>query len=108
MQFEIIFCRSSGNTAAVEVQRGSVRLTALKIGAWLLYHWTPFNDLSPDEASSPGYRHAVERQNMGPDLPYGFEVWHGTKLLCVLWADSGAFEVARFIRGSWEDKVLAL
>jgi hypothetical protein len=92
----------------VEVQRGSVRLTALKIGAWLLYHWTPFNDLSPDEASSPGYRHAIERQYMRPDLPYGFDVWHGTKLLSILWANDGTFEVVGFIRGPWEDEALAL
>jgi hypothetical protein len=92
----------------VEVQRDLVWLTALEIGPWLLHRWTPFNDLSPGEASSPGYRHAIERQSARPDLPYGFEVFHGAKVLSVLWADDGAFEVATFVRGSWEDDALAL
>ena len=26
------------------------------------------------------------------DLPYGPEVWHGAKVLSVLWADDGRFE----------------
>lgn len=55
----------------VEVQRGPVRLTTLETGPWVLHHWTPFSDLSPDEASSPGYRHALERQHDRLDLPYG-------------------------------------
>jgi len=29
-------------------------------------------------------------------------------VLSVLWADTGAFEVVDFIRGPWEDDVLAL
>jgi len=31
----------------LEVQRGAVRLTALRTGPWAFEHWTPFNDLSP-------------------------------------------------------------
>jgi hypothetical protein len=75
---------------------------------WVLHHWTPFSDLLPDEASSPGYRHALERQHGTPDLPYGLEVWRGAKVLSVLWADDGAFEVVTFVRGSWEDGALGL
>jgi hypothetical protein len=67
-------------------------------------HWTPFNELSPGEASSPGYRHALERQHARPDLPYGLDVWHGAKVLGVLWADDGAFEVVTFLRGPWKMK----
>ena len=92
----------------VEVQRGAVRLTVLELGPWVFHHWTPFNDLSPDEASSPGYRHAVERQHARPDLPYGLEVWRGGKVLSVLWADDGTFDVASFARGPWEDEALVL
>jgi hypothetical protein len=43
-----------------------------------------------------GYRHALERQHTRPDLPYGLDVWHGAKVLGVLWADDGAFEVVTF------------
>jgi hypothetical protein len=72
-------------------------------------HWTPFSGLSPGEASSPGYRHALERQHTAPDLPYGLNVWRaGTKVLSVLWADNGAFDVVDFARGSWEAEALAL
>ncbi len=93
----------------LEVQRDSVRLTALRIGNWVFEHWTPFNELMSGEASSPGYRHALERQHTAPDLPYGLDVWHaGTKVLSLLWADNGAFEVIGFVRGGWETEALAL
>lgn len=93
----------------LEIQRDAVRLTVLRTGEWVFEHWTPFNDLSPEEASSPGYRHALQRQHTALDLPYGLNVWRaGTKVLSVLWADSGAYEVAEFSRGDWEAKALAL
>lgn len=93
----------------LELQRGSVRLISLQIGPWTFAHWTPFNALAPEEASSPGYRHALERQHEGPGLPYGIEIWHdGMRVLSVLWADDGTSEVGRFVRGSWEDDALAL
>jgi hypothetical protein len=93
----------------LEVQRGSVRLISLQMEPWSFDHWTPFNELSPGEASSPGYRHALERQRTRPDLSYGLDVWHGAKvMLSILWADDGAFEVVSFIRGPWEDEALAL
>ncbi len=45
----------------LEIQRSPVRLVALRTGPWTVEHWTPFGELSPDEASSPGYRHALGR-----------------------------------------------
>ena len=51
----------------LEAQRGSVRVISLQMHPWVLNHWTPFNELSPGEASSPGYRHALERQRTTPD-----------------------------------------
>ena len=93
----------------LEVQRGPVRLVALRMAPWTIGHWTPFGDLSPGEASSPGYRHALGRQHTRPDLPYGLEVRRdGATVLRVLWADDGASEVAAFVRGPWEEEALAL
>jgi hypothetical protein len=93
----------------LETQRGEVRVVALVTGPWRIEHWTPFADLSPDEASSPGYRHAVERQRARPDLPYGLDVRRdGARVLGVLWSDDGASEVVAFVRGPWEDEALAL
>ena len=93
----------------LELQRGPVRLVALRTGPWTFEHWTPFCDLSPEEASSPGYRHAVERQRTRPDLRYGLDVRHdGTQVLGVLWSEDGASQVAVFVRGPWEDEALAL
>src|SRR4051794_21639979 len=93
----------------LEIQRDAVRLIALRTEAWAIEHWTPFNELSRGEASSPGYRHALEQQHTVPDLPYGLNIWHaGTKVLSVLWADDGAFKVVEFARGSWEDEALTL
>jgi hypothetical protein len=93
---------------ALEVQRDTVRLVELCMDPWIFRSWTPFSALLPGEASSPGYRHAIERQRSRPDLPYGLEVWHGTQVLRVLWADNGAFQVASFVRGPWEAVAMAL
>ena len=92
----------------LEVQRDAMRIVSLQLGPWLLNHWTPFNELPPEQASSPGYRHSLARQHTRPDLPYGLEVWRGTKVLSVLWADDGSFAVESFVRGTWEDEALAL
>jgi len=93
----------------LEVQRDVVRVMMLRTGKWLIEHWTPFNDLSPEEASSPGYRHALQRQRTVPELPYGLDVWHsGARVLSVLWADSGICKVVEFRRGGWEAEALAL
>jgi len=93
----------------LEVQRGTLRLVTLRTGPWTVTHWTPFNDLASDEASSPGYRHALERQQAGPVLPYGIEVWHNAdKVLCMLWADDGTSEVISFDCGPWEGEALRL
>jgi hypothetical protein len=96
---------------AVQMQRDTVRLTELRIGVWAFRHWTPFNELGGDEASSPGYRHAVERQRARRALPYGLDVWHGAelaKVMRILWAQDGTIEVANFVRGPWEEEVLVL
>ena len=98
--------RLSGNQ---EVQRDAVRLISLQVGLWSITHWTPFNELASGEALSPGYRHALERQQAAPSLPYGLEVSHdGSKVLGILWADDGSWEVATFHRGPWEKDVLSL
>ena len=94
---------------ALEVQRGPLRLVVLRTGPWTVEHWTPFSDLSPDEASSPAYRHALERQRAASDLPYGLDLRRdGARVLGVLWSDDGASEVVAFVRGPWEDEALAL
>ena len=94
---------------SLECQRDAVRLITLQRDPWLLKHWTPFNDPSPDQAASPGYRHALTRQRTRLELPYGLEVWRDDgKLLSVLWSEDGPFEVDSFVRGSWEDEALAL
>lgn len=92
----------------LEVQRDTVRVTELRLDAWVFRHWTPFNELTPGEASSPGFRHAIARQRTRRTLPYGLDVWRGATVLRILWADDGTIEVAGFVRGPWEDEVLAL
>ena len=93
----------------LELQRGPVRRVVLRMDPWTIEHWTPFNELSPGEASSPGYRHALERQRARPDLPYGLDVRReGATVLRVLWSYDGTSEVVAFVRGPWEDEALAL
>jgi hypothetical protein len=43
----------------LEVRRDAMRLIAWQVGGLLIQHWTPFYDLAPGQASSPGYRHAI-------------------------------------------------
>ena len=93
---------------AVQTQRDTVRLTELRMAPWTFCHWTPFNELTNDEASSPGYRHAVERQRTRQTLPYGLDVWHAEKVLSIMWARDGAIVVTSFIRGPWEELALKL
>src|ERR1035441_4853637 len=52
----------------LEVQRDTVRLVEHRMEPWVFRYWTPFSALVPGEASSPGYRHAIERQHTRPDL----------------------------------------
>jgi hypothetical protein len=93
----------------VGVQRDAVRLTELRIRGWVFHLWTPFNELGREEASSPGYRHAVERQRARKALPYGLDIWEGAaRVLRILWSGDGTVDVARFVRGQWEDEVLRL
>ena len=92
----------------LEVQHCAVRLKTWALDGWMFRHWTPFSDLAQDEASSPGYRHALKRQHGKPDLLYGLEIWREMKVLSILWADHGTFEVTCFVRGGWEDDALAL
>jgi hypothetical protein len=97
--------REHGNLLA---QRDVVRMIELRRDLWIFQHWTPFNDPAPDEAASPGYRRAIERQHTRPDLPYGLDIWHGVHVLRILWADDDAIDVAIFVRGDWEKDVLTL
>ncbi len=92
----------------LEVQRDHVRMISFEQPPWIVHHWTPFNELQAGEASSPGYRHAVERQRATLDMPYGLEVWHDKMVLRVLWADDGRTQVESFIRGPWEEMALSL
>jgi hypothetical protein len=101
--------REHGVLQDIEDKSSPLRLLVLEREIWRFVHWTPFNALSPGQASSPGYRHALEDQHTRLDLPYGLDVWHdGSNVLSMLWADAGTFEVLTFHRGDWEVAVLAL
>lgn len=94
---------------AIQVQRDAVRVTELRIGVWIFRLWTPFSELSQEEASSPGYRRAIERQRARKALPYGLDIWYGkTKVLRVLWSDDETIEVMIFVHGPWMEEVLLL
>lgn len=93
----------------IELQDGQLRLVRLQLGPFQCSHWTPFRNLGSEEASSPGYRHALQRQRDEPDLPYGLRITRdGTNLLTLLWAEDGRFAVVQFLPGKWEEEVCAL
>ncbi len=93
----------------LQEQWGGLRRITLAIVPWSFSHWTPFKHLASGEASSPGYRHAVEQQRAGPTLEYGLDIrHHGTQVLGILWSDDGSVAVNVFVRGDWEAEALAL
>lgn len=101
--------REHGTLEDLEDKNGSLRLVVLEKPPWRFVHWTPFNALAAGEASSPGYRHALERQHTRPDIPYGLDVSHeSVKVLSILWADSGTSAVISFIRGTWEEAAMTI
>jgi hypothetical protein len=101
--------RAQGSLEDLEYKDSSLRLVVLEREPWRFLHWTPFNALAPTEASSPGYRHALERQHTRSNLPYGLEVWHdGANVLSLLWAGLETFAVVRFVRGPWEEAAMAI
>ena len=101
--------RAHGTLEDLEGKNSTLRLVVLERGSWRFTHWTPFNSLGPTDASSPGYRHALERQRTRPNLPYGLDIWHeGAKVLSLLWADKGSLEIVELVRGNWEEAALAL
>jgi hypothetical protein len=101
--------REHGTLRDLEDKDSTLRLTILERGTWVITHWTPFNALSPTEASSPAYRHAVERQHTRPDLAYGLDIETSDRhVLGVMWSDDGIVNVTTFIRGEWEDAALAM
>jgi hypothetical protein len=93
---------------SVGVQAGALRLTTYEHGPWTFNHWTPFNDLTADEAASPSYRSALARQHSTPDLLYGLDVWRGLKVLSMLWSDTGAYKIVSYSPGAWEEEALTL
>ena len=93
---------------ALESQDGLLRVIVWRCGIWSFKHWTPFTALGSQEAASPGYRHALERQYQVPMMPYGLEIWQSEKLLSMLWADTNLVQVITFDRGPWENDALAL
>lgn len=93
----------------LEDQWGGLRRITLSMDPWSFSHWTPFKALSSGEASSPGYRHAIEQQRAGATLEYGLDVrYRGHRVLGLLWSDEGSYAVTVFERGDWETQVLAL
>jgi len=101
--------RAHGALQDFEDKNSPLRLVVLERPPWQFVHWTPFNALTPGQASSPGYRHALEAQHTRPDLPYGLEIWSGgTNVLSLLWSDTGVVEVLQFTRGSWEEAARVL
>ena len=84
----------------------ALRLLVLDRPPWSFRHWTPFNALGREEASSPGYRHALERQRFRPDMPYGFDVrFESRRVMCLLWSTQGAEELVMFEPGQWEFEI---
>ena len=80
----------------------------MRTGPWTVEHWTPFGELSPGEASAPGFRRAVGRQRTRPDLPYGLDLRRdGARVPGVPWSGDGATQVVAFVRGPREVEVLA-
>lgn len=62
---------------------------------------------NPIREGSPNYSGALAEKNACEMLPYGLDIWHNEKVLCLQW-DADKLVVLGFERGSWEEEVLAL
>jgi hypothetical protein len=101
--------RQHGTLRDLEGKDSTLRLIVLERDDWVFTHWTPFNSLGPRQASSPAYRHAVERQRSRPGLAYGLDITSADQhVLGILWSDDGSLSVTTFIRGAWEDAALSM
>ena len=101
--------RQHGTLRDLEGKDSTLRLIVLERDAWVFTHWTPFNSLGPTQASSPAYRHAVERQRSRPGLAYGLDITSADQhVLGILWSDDGSLSVTTFVRGAWEAAALSM
>jgi hypothetical protein len=59
--------------------------------------------------SRPRVRVFGTRRRATADGRNRLDLWRdGSQVLGILWSDDGAYEVAVFVRGPWEDEALAL
>jgi hypothetical protein len=76
--------RQRGTITAVG---GSLRVLTLKENGWIFAHFTPFNPIGSAPAAST-YQEAVLLQATNQDLPYGLDIWRGTKVFSIRWDDA--------------------
>ena len=78
---------------------GESQLMVGEIGPFRIAYRTPLqkHPLPPAPPASP------ERRS----LPYGLDVWAGTKVFNVQWDEDETFEVVLFKRGEWELALIA-
>jgi len=69
---------------------------------------SPFTAQFAEAPLSAFFEQSISRQRAKPDLPWGLDVWHGSKVLSLQWDDEGRAEVMSFIRGPWEAAALAM
>jgi hypothetical protein len=65
---------------------------------WRAIYRTPFQRM-PDKDP------ALTRQMGKQPLPYGLDVWHGSKVFSIEWSDPDV-RIITFKRGPWEDALL--
>ncbi len=68
--------------------------------ATAIYDDAVYDDAVFKDASSP--------QSVAKSLPYKLNVWRGSNVMLLEWADDGHFELVILKSGGWENEALAL
>jgi hypothetical protein len=80
----------NGIWGSAEVDGNTIKVRELQTGRLEIVLSTPFQNLP----------HAP--------LPYGLDIWSGSKVLSLWWNDAGHVELATFRPGQWQMEVAAL
>ena len=76
----------------------------LKIGSLSISYRTPFQPVpKPPEAMM--YFAALLGRKI--DHPYGLDIWHGKKVLNLVWDESESLEIVSYKPGEWEEILVA-
>ncbi len=75
---------------------------------WKFIHRTPFSPVSQLKPSDYTEARLLQKRGGKLNLGYSLDIWRGKKLFNVEWDQPDKLSIVSFMRGDWEDEVLAM